>query len=622
MRKKWPFYLMPAFAVYLLSLLLVSPLYEFPIGDAWVYAKVAKHFYETGQFLILPWYGQSLLVQIGWAYLFLLPFGFSFSALNLSSVAMGVLAILFFNCLMKTLHFRRGERLWGCLLFVISPPFIHLSHSFHTDLSFLALYLAAAWMILEALPRRSGAWLLAGNVLLGSALLVRQVGIFLPLVLLFVLHRERHRWKLWQRLIPLIPFLMLGAFTLWQRAYFQRTPPANLLLLAYALRTDKILLDCLRIPFFLLLYFGYYGSPLLVFCATSLVRKRKIYPSLWRLFLLSWFALGTVILFVGFRRGVWMPDYLPRGFQLLGAEFYPHFLVTLSGMTGGALLFAVYYQHLFKRLDRVHLKWIWGICFGTLLVLLLPPVRKGLLSLGSVLLPPCYAFFSERIHLYQGLCAWQAQLPLLYRNALFGFAGLVFAGGVFLFGIPFVVALPDRQPPLHPMGKAEKIFHAASFLYLVLLLLLPVTTDRYFFPVFPSAILLVLRVSRAIPYQKVGASLFVLCVLVPALLHTDRLIQRVGGLWEGGEWLLHRGIAAEQIDGGFVFNGWHLYEKRLREGFEGTDRGWRKTGWWVTDGLYRVREAPPEGGYEVVHQFPFRDLLTPEEDFIYVSRRK
>ena len=95
MIKKLPLALISVLLVYLASFFFVSLFYEYPIGDGWTYAKVAKHFYETGQFQILPWYGQSLIAQIGWAFLFLLPYGFSFSALHLSSAVMGFLAILF-----------------------------------------------------------------------------------------------------------------------------------------------------------------------------------------------------------------------------------------------------------------------------------------------------------------------------------------------------------------------------------------------------------------------------------------------------------------------------------------------------------------------------------------------
>lgn len=607
------------FFIYGLSFLFVSPFYEYPIGDAWTYAKVARSFYETGTFQILPWYGQSLLFQIGWAHLFLFPFGFSFSALHLSNAVMGCLAILFFDRLMKSLGFKEEERFWGTLLLVVSPPFIFLSRTFYTDLPFLALYLAAAWAYSQGCLHRSTKWLFIGSFFLSLSVLVRQVAIFLPFVLLMYLHRERKRFSFGQRAIPLIPFFSLGLFTVWQHLYFHGVPPANLLLSVYALRIDKVLGDFIRIPLWLFLYFGYYLSPVLLPPVLGLFEKRNAYRETRTFFLLGAVLFGLFILIWGLRRGAWMPDYLPRGFHLRGAHPFYYVVVSLCSVFGAAAFFAAYYPRYAARFPA-RVKTAMFLLLALLVLLSLPPVRSALLSLGEGVLPTVYRFFSERLHLYQTLETWHGRLPLLYRDLLLSLFTLFCVGTLLVWIFPSLVKQKKLVPSEGKMTVPEKLLHRASLLYLLLLLFLPVTTDRYLFPVFPSAILLSVRAASAFPYRKVLGVLLVLCVFIPSLLHTDRTIQRVGALWKGGNTLLARRIPAESIDAGFVFNGWHLYEKRQEEGFEGTDRGFRKEGWWVKEALYRVAPAVSEG-YEVLYEVPYRDLLTPSKDVVYVTQK-
>lgn len=111
--RKLPVTLIALWGLYLLTFCVASPLYEHPFGDDWTYSRVAKHFYETGTFQTLSWYGQSLVAQIWWASLFLWPFGFSFSALHLSNAVMGAVAILFFYLLTRSLQFQKKRGILG-----------------------------------------------------------------------------------------------------------------------------------------------------------------------------------------------------------------------------------------------------------------------------------------------------------------------------------------------------------------------------------------------------------------------------------------------------------------------------------------------------------------------------
>ncbi len=607
------------FGIYFLTCIGVSPFYDYPIGDAWAYAKVAKHFYETGRFEILFWYVQSLVFQVVWALFFLIPFGFSFSLLNFSNTVMGGFALLFFYFFLRRLGFKERDSFWGTLLFLASPPFIFTTRTFYTEPSFMALYLAGMWAYTKGFRRRSAAWFGVGGLFLSGALLVRQVGVFLPVCLLWML-RPSKKWSLRHRLGAWLPLAALFLFTVWQHWTLKKIPPVNFLIALYSVRLDKVFSDMLRLPFFALLYFGYVLSPLLISSEWGRAAKEEASRSRRNLFCLSGAALGVTSLYFG-RSGLWVSTFFSRGFTLKGAPVLIHVFVTLLGLVGASVLTAAYYPLLLQRVAKKY-GWGLGAGVGVILVLFLPPVQQVMLSFGGILLPLLYHFFAPRIHLFHPLPIWQERLPALYHKILFALLGICLVAFFLLYFFPLFLKKKKTEPLLEKMEPAEKLLHGASLLYFLFLLGAPfVTTDRYLFPILPSAILLALRIGRPLPLHRGVAAFLVFSVLGLSLLHTDRLIQRVGALWEGGHRLMRQGIPVEKIDAGFVFNGWHLYEKRQREGFEGTDRGWSPSGWWVVDPEYTVSVTPPEGE-EVIGTIPFRDLLTPGKDTVFISRRK
>ena len=92
-------------------------------------------------------------------------------------------------------------------------------------------------------------------------------------------------------------------------------------------------------------------------------------------------------------------------------------------------------------------------------------------------------------------------------------------------------------------------------------------------------------------------------------------------MWEGGHRLLNQGVPLEKMDAGFAFNGWYLYGRQKGGRFEGTEKAWSEKGWWVVDNEYRVTTDPPEDTM-ILGKIPYRDLLTPGPQAVYLTRRK
>ena len=74
-----------------------------------------------------------------------------------------------------------------------------------------------------------------------------------------------------------------------------------------------------------------------------------------------------------------------------------------------------------------------------------------------------------------------------------------------------------------------------------------------------------------------------------------------------------KNIPPQQIDGGYEFNGWFLYDPKYKK-IPG--RQW----WWVDDDKYVAAYGPLEG-YEVMEVIPYELWLPPGRGSIYFLKR-
>ena len=162
--------------------LLVSPRGDFPINDDWVNALGVKALVERGVLAPPAYTASTVVLQLAWGALFTQAFGFSHSVLRASTLVLATLGALGFYYLLLELVDRFRAAL-GALLLLFSPLYIPLAYSFHGDVPFLCLALWAQLCYVRALrgPKQRTGWLVAGSVLAASAMLIRQLGLLLPL---------------------------------------------------------------------------------------------------------------------------------------------------------------------------------------------------------------------------------------------------------------------------------------------------------------------------------------------------------------------------------------------------------------------------------------------------------
>jgi 4-amino-4-deoxy-L-arabinose transferase-like glycosyltransferase len=165
-----------------------------PFHDDWTYAWSVEHFLKTGELQVLDWSIHYPFAQILWGALFCLPFGFSLSALRVSTVVLAWLGALALYGTLRELGHARSEGLIATLVLLANPVFFVLSFTFMTDVPFVSVSNIAFFFIVRGLHRRSAFELWLGCAVGACAFFIRQIAIAIPgAVFLYVVFASSFR---------------------------------------------------------------------------------------------------------------------------------------------------------------------------------------------------------------------------------------------------------------------------------------------------------------------------------------------------------------------------------------------------------------------------------------------
>lgn len=183
-----------------------------PLHDDWTYAWSVEHFLKTGKLQVLDWSVHYPFAQILWGALFCLPFGFSFSALRVSTVVLASIGALTLYGTLRELGRPRNESLIATLVLVANPAFFALTFSFMTDVPFVSVANIAFFFIVRGFCRKKSLELCLGCVFALMAFFIRQIAIAIPgAVLLYVLLAPSLRSG--RYILPLIILALLMGLT-------------------------------------------------------------------------------------------------------------------------------------------------------------------------------------------------------------------------------------------------------------------------------------------------------------------------------------------------------------------------------------------------------------------------
>ncbi|MGH7334839.1 MAG: glycosyltransferase family 39 protein [Candidatus Rokuibacteriota bacterium] len=178
-----------------MPLVALRPLQNAPFIDDWTYAWSVEHLLRTGELKILDWSVSLNVAHVLWGALFCAPFGFSFTALRLSTWVTSLGGLLGLYTLLRELGASRADTLVGVALVAFYPVYFILSFSFMTDVPFVAMVTWFFAALVRALKRHSSRALAAAVLFACLAVAIRPVGVFLSGVLLLAPWPPSTRWS-------------------------------------------------------------------------------------------------------------------------------------------------------------------------------------------------------------------------------------------------------------------------------------------------------------------------------------------------------------------------------------------------------------------------------------------
>jgi hypothetical protein len=161
--------------------LFINPTGNFPLNDDWAYAYSVKKLLHNGVFVLSDWTATNLFSQVFWGALFCLPFGFSHTALRLSTLVLALIGLIASYCLLRESRAPRGLCLMATLLLALNPIFLSLSNTFMNDVPFLSFAVVASVLSIRALRSDSLVAYLFAILALCIAVLARQTGLAIAL---------------------------------------------------------------------------------------------------------------------------------------------------------------------------------------------------------------------------------------------------------------------------------------------------------------------------------------------------------------------------------------------------------------------------------------------------------
>ena len=537
------------------SLIIVNPIGNFPLSDDWSFGIAVKNWIEGRGFRPTGWTSMPLITNVLWGSLFCFPAGFSFTALRLSTLTLSLLGILGTYGLIIKLCQPRWVAVIAALTLGFNPIYYALSNTFMTDVPYAAITIFAAFFLVRHLRSDSTLDLLVGTTLAIAATLSRQLGISIPIAFAvsLILKRGYTSRTMLRACIP--PALCIGALLVFQHWLFAsgRLPARfhfhNENLLQLLVKPKILILFFARNTDLGLLYLGWFLLPVLIVAIAFILRTHR---------------KQTIILFISS-------------------------IVTLVVGNG-----------------------IFSLCNRRGLIM---PLQGNVIDKSGI--GPFMLRDACILHLNQ--------LPGLPTGFWVTITVISLLGAAFLSTVICVSAI-KLAPRLRQRKITDNEAASIFFLLIALVYLLPLLAggffDRYLFPAipflaagitgtfshfsqFPRAYTRGYR-SAAVAFLFAG-SLFSIC-------STRDYLEWNRVRWKALQDLIENTHArAEDIDGGFEFNGLYLYDPQYHDDPQ-------KSWWWVRGDTYQIGSGSIPG-YTVIKEYNYLHWMPPHVGKVVVLQK-
>lgn len=186
-------FVLPSFALVLVTILFVPPAGDFPLNDDWVYAAPVQSILDGYGYVAHPFRAAYGIFQTYWGAAFCLMFGYSYTVLRVSTLVLAAVTVwVTAKCAREIGASRNLALLCGAVLFA-NPLFMNLSYTFMTEVPYIALMTASGYFYLRALRRGQTADIFLGSTFAVLAFSNRQYGVLASvafLLSLFIANRS------------------------------------------------------------------------------------------------------------------------------------------------------------------------------------------------------------------------------------------------------------------------------------------------------------------------------------------------------------------------------------------------------------------------------------------------
>ncbi|UCE61603.1 MAG: glycosyltransferase family 39 protein [Phycisphaerales bacterium] len=375
--------------IWVLAVLLIKPEGDFPLNDDWAYGLPAMLLAQEGTLQYTDWQSMPLLTQVVWGAMFCLAFGSSFTVLRVSTLVAGWASIIATYALARRFTLSNTVAMFAALTLAANPIFLGMSHTFMTDVHFLAPSLLSVLSLVRGLERNRQRYIVLGMVLACWATLTRQLGLAIPIsfaIAWLVKSGFRRQWW-WEAALPLV--LIAGTLI----GYTRIIEATIGLPAAYHVKAQSMLQalnDLLHLRFgmlrypghatlIVLMYLGLFAAPFLLLRAPALFGSMKTRSRRVAWICVGSLALPTALTCIALRRlmpltGNILADFGMGWRSLPGAT--PHapyvvwLLVTLLAACAGATLMVALVASLWKivacgrqegGMQAWHLVFLWSL---------------------------------------------------------------------------------------------------------------------------------------------------------------------------------------------------------------------------------------------------------------------
>jgi len=282
--EKWRYPLVLV-ALYVLMVVCVDPRGDFPLNDDWSFGMDVKRLVEQGNLALGRWTAMTLVAQVGWGALFTWPFGFSFTALRLSTLVLGLAGVLALYGILLQVQKSRAVAFFGALVFTACPLFLPLANSFMTDVPFVAVALIACLLLMQG-------HLFSGSLIASLAVLIRQVGLAIPLAFTLSNLKNKSTWQLLG--VVALPLAVYLIYVLWIQpsiADTQMSDEKTQSLLASLSNPKESLFNLINNSCAALLYIGLFTLPFSCLGIKEVWNNRKyLISNVLIIFICGWIA--------------------------------------------------------------------------------------------------------------------------------------------------------------------------------------------------------------------------------------------------------------------------------------------------------------------------------------------